>query len=286
MCMITSTVTAGTLAAIGASTMAASTTAVAATTIAANAIIGAGLSAGISAATGARGRDLWTAAAIGGASAGVLSGVGMAYSGVSTAAQAANAANPVGSAGSGGGGMLAANSTTSLGDQTMTYGMMTAQVGMGAAEGVFGYMEAKDEASALKDQANMNKIRAGQVQDAAALEKIEQHRRTRQFAASQRTASAANGVMLETRAESSPAMFEQDTAAELAWDNAKTDYNANLEAWGYMEQARQQFKQAKATRRAGNLKIASGLIKGAVSAAGTYYMSSMGNSTTTTKTVK
>ena len=120
MCMITSTVTAGTLAAIGASTMAASTTAVAATTIAANAIIGAGLSAGISAATGARGRDLWTAAAIGGASAGVLSGVGMAYSGVSTAAQAANAANPVGSAGSGGGGMLAANSTTSLGDQTMT----------------------------------------------------------------------------------------------------------------------------------------------------------------------
>ena len=71
MCVLTTTAIAGGLAAIGATTMAGSATAVGLTTLAANAVIGAGLSAGIGAASGQRGSDLWRTAAIGAAGAGV-----------------------------------------------------------------------------------------------------------------------------------------------------------------------------------------------------------------------
>ena len=306
MCVITSALVAGGLATIGATSMAASTTAVALTTMAANAVLGAGLSAGVSAATGARGRDVWMAAAIGGATGGAMSGLGMAVGGVSTATttntflsgsqQLAMGATDVAPGMLNPGAEVAAltnnpsaitsgtlpETTTIIGTSegiisgvgeasAATYGMMATNLAQGSIEAYTGYQEAKEDAANLKDQAELNEIRAGQAQEAAALEKMDLARKQRQLKGTQKTAAAANGIMLETRAESSPAMFEQDAAAELAWDNAKIDYNANLEAWGYMENARLQRRQARSVRRVGNLKVATGLIKGAVGAAGTYY---------------
>lgn len=306
MCVITSAMVAGTLATVGATTMAASGTAVAVTTMAANAVLGAGLSAGVSAATGARGRDLWTAAAIGGAMGGAASGLGMAVGGVSTATttnttlsasqqlamgatdvapgmlnQGAEVSALTNNPSALASGALPKTTTTIGGSEGLisgvgetsaaTYGMMAAQLAQGGVDAYTGYQEAKEDSKSLEDQAKLNEIRAGQAQEAAALEKMDLARKQRQLKGEQKTAAAANGIMLETREESSPAMFEQDAAAELAWDNAKIDYNANLEAWGYMENARLQRRQARSIRRVGNLKVATGLIKGAVGAAGTYY---------------
>ena len=313
MCVLTTTLTAGGLAAIGASTAAASATAVAATTIAANALLGAGLSAGVGAATGARGRKLGMAALIGGASAGVLSGAGMALGGVTTVENVAGAtvthqsggllssaatnvsggneiwkevstpagktlvADVVPEASAGGVSGTTGSSGIGLGISTPdlpTMGMMAANLGQGAFEGYAGMKESKENAKELEYQAKLNEIRAGQAQQSAEVEKMDLARKQRQLIGSGRAAAAANGVMLEGRAESSPAMFEQDAEAELAWDNAKIDYNANLESWGYMANAASQRRQAKSMRSMGRMKLASGLIKGAVGAAGSYFSGS------------
>lgn len=315
MCVLTTAAIAGGLTAIGATSAAASATAVAATTIAANAVLGAGMSAGLGAATGARGRDLWTAAAIGGATAGIASGAGMAVSGISTMSALPGTTAQTGAAHviSNTGGILQsgsplsntlgvtygqpssqvvwhtaeAASTEAVAAQTAaaagqsaspdlaTYGMMALQGGMGAVEGYSAYQEGKETAKELKKQAELDKIRASQAQEAAAIEKMDFARKQNQLKGAQRTAAAANGIMLESRAESSPSMFEQDTASELAWESAKIDYNANLEAWGYMQNARTKLRQASAARKTGNLKMATGLIRGGLGMASTYYMGTM-----------
>lgn len=298
MCVITTALVAGGLAAMGATTAAASTAAVAAATIGANVLIGAGLSTAVSAASGARGSDLGKAALIGGVTGGVLSGAGMAIGGVTTATttsttlsasqQLAMGATDVVpgmiNQGAEAAALMANPSATTLPATTTiqgtTPGLVEAEtaawvtgtgkaalsLGAGGVQAYGNYQEGKENAKALKSEADMNEIRAGLAHEAAALEKMQQARRTRALTAGQRTAGAANGVMLETRAESSPAMFEQDARAELAWDGALADYNANMEAWSYMEQARLQRQQARTARRMGGLKAVGSLFSGAMGA--------------------
>lgn len=298
MCVITTTLVAGGLTAIGATSAAASTAAVAAATIGANMIVGAGLSAGIGAATGARGSDLGRMALIGGVAGGALSGAGMALGGVTTASTVSTTLAPEMQLAMGAtdavpgmlnqgaevASLMANPATTTLPEAATFYstspGLVSAEAAawtMGAAKaslalgagGVQAYGDvvgAKEDAKTLKAEAELNEVRAGQAHQAAALEKMQQSRRIRGLIASQKTVAAANGVMLEARETASPAMFEQDTRAELAWDSAIVDYNANMEAWGYMRQADLQRQQAGAVRKSGRLRAVGSLFSGAMGA--------------------
>lgn len=121
-------------------------------------------------------------------------------------------------------------------------------LGQTVQSGVSGYgqiEQAKLNRKALDDQAKFEKIRAQQALDRAALEKMDNARRNRQLVGKAKVAAAANGIMLESRAESLASMWEQDQNAELAYDNAKIDYNAQLEAWGYRENARRLRQQGR-----------------------------------------
>lgn len=295
MCVITSAAVAGTMAAVGASTAAASAGAVAATTIAANMVLGAGAGALLGHVTGG---DAGKMALIGGVGGGLFSGASLALGGVTTATSVSTTLAPEMQLAMGAtdvvpgminqgaevSALMANPAATTLPASVTTYSTTSGLVSAEAASTIMGttkaalalgaggvaahasYQEGKEEAKYLKAEAAMNEVRAGQAQEAAGLEKMQQARKTRALTASQRTAGAANGIMLETRAEASPAMFEQDARAELAWDGALVDYNANMEAWGYMEQARIQRQQARAARRAGNLKAVGALFTGAIGA--------------------
>lgn len=308
MCVLTTTAIAGGLAAIGATTMASSATAVGLTTLAANAVIGAGLSAGIGAASGQRGSDLWRTAAIGAAGAGVGSALGMAVGGISTATEVATTLTPAQQLAMGAtdvapgmlnegaevaalmnnpalvsgaealpqttqiaghtpglvamGGAAAAGSASNLEDSMMKLSGAAIQAGAGAVEGYGAYQQGKDDAATLKAQARDEELRAQQEIEAAEIEAKDLARRQKHAVGAGKAAAAAGGVMLEGRAESAPSVWEQDMAAEIAWDREKLFYNANQRANIRYFNAGQMRIGAKNARRGGNLKAATSVIKG------------------------
>lgn len=129
-------------------------------------------------------------------------------------------------------------------------------------EAVGAYQEGKDSAAIQKAQAKDEELRALQAIEAAETEAKDLARRQKHAVGTGRTAAAAGGVMLESRAESSPALWEQDAAAELAWDREKLFYNANQRASVFQHNANQLRIGAKNARRGGNLKAATAIIKG------------------------
>lgn len=334
MCMITTAMTAGGLAALGATTMAASSAAVAATTVATNVVLGAGLSAGIGAAMGQRGSDLGKAALIGGAGAGLLSGVGMAANGVTTATAAggevatktgaglfssassssSGGLSPLASAakdGAAAGAPAASQGATQLVEVTPEMAAETgAEVGTkvavpaegaapatqpaaadaakggtewgkmallagaplaaGGAQAYGAYQEGKDAAAALRAQGKADAaargVQAKSIIDSANVEAKDLARRQRLARGKGIVAAAANGVMLESRAESSPAMWEQDMAAEAAWDREKLFHNANMRARAALSGGSMYGYQARQARSGGALKAATSLIRGGIGA--------------------
>ncbi len=129
-----------------------------------------------------------------------------------------------------------------------------AQTVQAGASGYGQLRQAQLDRKGLEDQARAEERRAQQALDGAAVEKMDAARRTRRLVGQGRVAAAANGVMLESRPEALASMWEQDARAELAYDSAKIDYNAQLEAWGYRENARRLRRQGrlgvKSARRA------------------------------------
>ena len=140
----------------------------------------------------------------------------------------------------------------------------------GGVEAYGAVQQGKEEAANLKAKAKVADLQAQQQLDAAEIEAKDLARRQRQAVGKGKVAAAANGVMLEARAESAPAMWEQDMAAELAWDREKLFHNANQRARAYYEEARQLRIGAKNVRRSSNLKAATALIKGGVGAVSPY----------------
>lgn len=273
MCVLTTSAIAGGLAAIGATTMASSATAVGLTTFAANAVIGAGLSAGIGAASGQRGSDLWRTAAIGAAGAGVGFALGMAVGGISTATEVATTLTPAQQLAMGatdvvpgmlneGAEVAALGSASNLEDSMMKLSGAAIQAGAGAVEGYGAYQQGKDDAATLKAQARDEELRAQQEIEAAEIEAKDLARRQKHAVGAGKAAAAAGGVMLEGRAESAPSVWEQDMAAEIAWDREKLFYNANQRANIRYFNANQMRIGAKNARRGGNLKAATSVIKG------------------------
>lgn len=141
-------------------------------------------------------------------------------------------------------------------------GAIIAQAAGGGVEAVGSYQQGKADAANLKAQAKDEELRAQQEIEAAEIEAKDLARRQRQTVGRGKVAAAANGVMLETRAESSPSVWEQDMAAELAWDREKLFHNANQRASVRYFNANQMRVSAKNARRGGNLKAATAAIKG------------------------
>lgn len=254
------------------------------TTILVGSAIGVAAGAGVAAATGGNRNDYLRDSLIGlglgaagGAGAAAL-GVGAAGAGASAGA-AGGAAAPVAPAAVGGAGAAGGAAAAGGAKAAATYGGLTAGqwgiVGLGAvATGVSGasaIMQGQAEAKALKRQAELDEIRAGQVQEAAQEEAATIARKARRLQGAQKTAAAANGMMLEGRAESAPSMIEQDTAMEAAWDTQKMLHNANMEAWGYMARADVERMNARNARRTGNLRFGGALLQGGLSTGAMYY---------------
>ena len=255
MCVITTSLAAAGLGVISASA-AGSALAVGTTTVLANAAIGAGISAGIGAATGQRGSDLWRSAAIGAAGAGVASGLGIAVNGVTTAAGTASAAT---GSGASGGTSAAGGTTGGLSGSDIT--SLVVQGAAGAADAYSSHEQGKAEAEAYKQQSHLNRIRAGQVMESAEIEKMDLARRQKATIGKGKVAAASSGIMLESRAEASPSVWEEDARAELEYEGSKIMHNANMQAWGYQENANIDMLNARNARRTGNLKAATSLIK-------------------------
>lgn len=282
MCVLTATLlttaTAGLAGAVGA-TGAAATTMI-------GTIVGAGLAAVDGAVMGAigsgiSGGDVGKGAlmgAVGGAvTGGIMGGIGAATSAASV--------TPTAAQGTGGGGIANATPGAS-GDSSASFDwaglakggiQATGQLAGATVEAIGAQQQAADTASALKAQAESQKLQAQSEMDSAMVEAKDLARRQRLQIGKGKVAAAANGVMLESdRAESSPAMWEQDMQAEAAWDREKLFYNANQRAQLYMHNANQSLVAAKNAKRSGNLKATSAFIKGGINAAtslGTAYFS-------------
>lgn len=123
------------------------------------------------------------------------------------------------------------------------------------------YRQGKEDKKMYQKYAEAEKARAEQELLSAEYESRDLARRQHQVMGQAKAAAASNGVMLENRAESSPAIWQEDQAREYAMDREKLFYNANMQAQTRYTQASQYYRQARNARRLGNLKAAMGLIE-------------------------
>jgi hypothetical protein len=146
-------------------------------------------------------------------------------------------------------------------------------IGMSIVGAAFSISAAYAQADAIKAQgdaqqkianakAKNQRIQASQTLDSAEIEKQDQRRKARMQQAAGRVSAAGSGVMLEERDTAMANIWEQDVAAETAYDNSKIQHNAELQAWGLKSQANiDEYEgkvardisriQAKATKTAG-----------------------------------
>jgi hypothetical protein len=93
-------------------------------------------------------------------------------------------------------------------------------------------------ASAMgKYQANLDTNRAAQAQTQGELNQGEAAKGAQQVVGAGKTAFAANGVLIESRAGSAASMWEQDEAANLAYEQSLIKANADNEVFGYLANA-------------------------------------------------
>jgi hypothetical protein len=110
-------------------------------------------------------------------------------------------------------------------------GAYTKQAGMARAMG--GY------------QAGLSVTRAAQAQMQSELNQGEAAADRRQLVGTGKTAFAANGVLLEGREGSATAMWEQDEAASLAWEQGMIKSNADNEVFGHLADAEMSRAQGR-----------------------------------------
>lgn len=134
-------------------------------------------------------------------------------------------------------------------------------LGTGIMSGVQAQKAANEQARIEQQQAQAERIRAEQEMDAAKRETIDAARRARQEKGTGIAQMAANGVMIDDAREGSEAtIYEGDSAAELAYDQAKIIHNAQLRAWGYDNNATVMSAEARQTQLAGRNKARAGYV--------------------------
>lgn len=174
-------------------------------------------------------------------------------------------------------GGAATASAPSAGSTLLTEAGLLANAGATGLSSYSAYVEGKEESAALKAQAEQARRNGQQILDAAEIEAKDLSRRQRQVIGKGKVAAAANGVMLESRAEAAPNMWEQDAVAEAAWDRSKLFTSANNKAQALFANGNEMLVQAKRARRSGNLRSVTNLIKGGAGMA----VSAFGNPSTT-----
>ena len=204
------------------------------------AVVAGGLSATVTAAMGGSGKDILKSGLIGagfglaGGAAGALGGA-IAGSAFGTAA-GTTAGTAAGTSTGEGTGMLA--SAASMGTVAGSVSGVTGAVTT-TASGLQNIQEAEAEREYLNKKANLENAKAQQALDNAQIEKMDMRKKQRMLQGQGRVAAAANGVMLEgDREESLASMWETDVAIEGAYDRAKVQHNADMEAWGYRQNAK------------------------------------------------
>lgn len=95
-------------------------------------------------------------------------------------------------------------------------------------------------------QAALERSRGAQTQVQAEANQVEAAKVRQQVVGAGKTAFAANGVLLEGRAGSATAMWEQDEAADLAYEQALIKQNADNEVFGYLANAKMAEAQGAA----------------------------------------
>lgn len=156
----------------------------------------------------------------------------------------------------------ASASAPSAGSTLLQEAALLANAGSAGFSAYSAYTEGKEESAALKAQAEQARRNGQQILDSAEIEAKDLTRRQRQVIGKGKVAAAANGVMLENRAEAAPNMWEQDAVAEAAWDRSKLFTNANNKAQALFANGNEMLVQAKRARRSGNLRSVTNLIKG------------------------
>ena len=243
------------------------------------AVVAGGLSATVTAAMGGSGKDIIKSGLIGagfglaGGAAGALGGT-IAGSAFGTAA-GTTAGTAAGTATGEGTGMLA--SAASMGTVAGSVSGVTGAVTT-TASGLQNIQEAEAEREYLNKKANLENAKAQQALDNAQLEKMDMRKKQRMLQGQGRVAAAANGVMLEgDREESLASMWETDVAIEGAYDRAKVQHNADMEAWGYRQNAKLMREHGnnlvKQAKKNFNTSIWTGLGTTAVGAFGSAFAS-------------
>ena len=145
------------------------------------------------------------------------------------------------------GGLLGVYNGYQQADQyTGQAGILTAQAGLyGQQAGAF-ERQAAFARSMGGYQGALDTIRAGQAQQQAEQNQVEAAKESQQVVGAGKVAFAANGVLLEGRNDSAAAMWEQDEAASLAWEQGLIKANADNEVFGYLANAEMARAQGRA----------------------------------------
>jgi len=139
----------------------------------------------------------------------------------------------------------------------------------GAGLGIYSSMQAgKFNRDMGRYQAKLNEQRAARAEQSGQQEALQESLRRRQLIASGKTAFAANGVLLDSAPASAPNLWEQDQAAQLAYDRQVILDNAAAEAWGFSTQAKMDRASAKMAMTSAKYQAWAAAIGGIGGAAG------------------
>lgn len=90
----------------------------------------------------------------------------------------------------------------------------------------------------LKNQASIEQSKANVAEHNAAINMQRLAQQRKQEAATGMVDFAANGMLIDDASASAPNMWEQDMAAETAWQQEEIRSNAMYEIWGYTENSK------------------------------------------------
>lgn len=139
----------------------------------------------------------------------------------------------------------------------------------GAGMGIYSSMQSgKFNRDMARYQSKLNTQRAARAEQAGQQEAQQESLRRRQLIASGKTSFAANGVLLDSAPASAPNLWEQDQAAQLAYDRQVILDNAAAEAWGFSTQSKMDKANAGMAMNSAKYQAWASGISGAASAAG------------------
>ena len=109
------------------------------------------------------------------------------------------------------------------------------------------------EKGMMNYQAGLARERANLAQQNAAIQSMRLSAQRRQAAAAGTAGFAANGLLIDDGGNSAPKLWEQDMAAETAWQKEELKTKAMYEAWGYNANADALIAQGSMAKKAAAL---------------------------------